>query len=134
MPLHVSSFFAVTTVLVMLGGLSPSLPLMIVLFGVGYALIGPVVVGLQITALSLVDSRSRPLVQAIASICIALGGLVGAVALGGVADSFGIVGSLLSIGVPGLIAAVVVRRAATTVVTDLTAYRTALLTRGDADA
>jgi MFS family permease len=134
MPLHVSSFFAVTTVLVMLGGLSPSLPLMIVLFGVGYALIGPVVVGLQITALSLVDSRSRPLVQAIASICIALGGLVGAVALGGVADSFGIVGSLLSIGVPGLIAAVVVRRAATTVVTDLTAYRTALLTGGDADA
>jgi MFS family permease len=133
-PVHVSSFFAATTGLVMLGGLSPSLPLMIALFGVGYALIGPVIVGLQITALSLVDSRTRPLVQAVASISIALGGLVGAVALGGVADSFGIVGSLLSIGVPGLIAAVVVRRAAATVAADLSSYRSQLLTPGDADA
>jgi predicted MFS family arabinose efflux permease len=107
---------------------------MIALFGVGYALIGPVIVGLQITALSLVDSRSRPLVQAVASISIALGGLVGAVALGSVADSFGLVGSLLSIGVPGLLAAVVVRRAATTVAADLTSFRSRPLTQGDVDA
>jgi predicted MFS family arabinose efflux permease len=120
-PRQVAAFFATATLLVVAGGFSPVFALFVIAFGFAFALIGPVIVGLQIAALSLIPSRARPCAQALASICTAIGGIIGAVALGGVADTYGVTGSMAAVGVPGLLAAAAVWRAASTIDADLAA-------------
>jgi MFS family permease len=122
-PRQVAGFFAIATVLVVAGGFSPVFVLFVIAFGIAFACIGPVIVGLQIAALSLIPARARPYAQALASICIAIGGIVGAVGLGGVADAYGVTGSLAAVGIPGLLAAAAVWRAAATIDADLAARR-----------
>jgi predicted MFS family arabinose efflux permease len=126
-PRQVAAFFATSTLLVVVGGLSPYFVPFVITFGLAFALIGPVVVGLQIAALSLIPARARPYAQALASICIAFGGIIGALTLGGVADAYGVTGSLVAVGVPGLLAAAAVWRAASTIDTDLAAHAPALV-------
>ncbi len=126
-PRQVAAFFATATLLVVLGGFSPVFLLFVVCFGVAFALIGPVIVGLQIAALSLIPSRARPYAQALASVCIALGGVIGAIALGGVADAYGVTGSLAAVGIPGLLAAGAVWRASATIDADLATHAATLV-------
>lgn len=122
-PRSVARFFALSVVCVVLGASIPNVVALYLFFGPGFAVIGPVIVGLQVSALSLMPSRQRPHAQALASIAIALGGVVGAVGLSGVEHRFGVAGSLISISIPGLLAAWITAGASSSLANDLAAAR-----------
>jgi len=115
----VGVLLATGMVFVALGGLSPWFPGMVVCFGIYGALVGTLGPALGIALLSVIPSRMRPHAQALFSIALAVGGVVGAVLFSGVDTRYGIAGTMVSIAVPGVIGALVIGSAGRWIGADL---------------
>lgn len=113
------TLLAVSVAFVALGGISPSFPLMLVLFGLSGMVIGPLLPSLYIAMLSVIPSRSRPHAQGLAGIFTAIGGLLGAIFFGGIDRRYGIAGSMVAVAVPGILGAIVIATAGRHVAKDL---------------
>jgi ABC-type branched-subunit amino acid transport system ATPase component/MFS family permease len=99
---------------------SPVLPLMVVGFAVVFAVAALLQPALNIVMLSIIPPTMRPHASALAGVFLAgVGGVGGVLLLNGVDRRFGIGGAIVSIAVPGLIAALILRNAATSVNDDL---------------
>lgn len=110
---------SLAVVFIAIGGLSPSFPLMLAMFGISGAMIGPLLPSFYIAMLSIIPSRMRPHAQALAAIFGAIGGLVGAIFFAGINSRYGIVGSMVAVTVPGLLGSLVIASAGRHVSADL---------------
>ncbi len=107
-------------VLIGLGGLSPSFPLMVVLFASSSALAPIVSTSLDAALLAVVPAEMRPHASALAGIFLGgVGGLAGALFLGGIERRFGVAGSMVALVVPGVIGALLLASTGKLVARDL---------------
>jgi len=113
------SLLALAVVFIALGGLSPSFALMLVLFGISGAMIGPLLPSFYVAMLSIIPARMRPHAQGLAAIFGAIGGVVGSLFFAGIERRYGIVGSMVSVAVPGVLGSLVIASAGRHVGADL---------------
>jgi ABC-type branched-subunit amino acid transport system ATPase component/sugar phosphate permease len=113
------ALLSLAVVFIALGGLSPSFPLMLAMFGISGAMIGPLLPSFYIAMLSIIPSRMRPHAQALAAIFSAVGGLVGAIFFAGIESRYGIVGSMVAVTIPGVLGSWVIASAGRHVSADL---------------
>ena len=90
---------------------APSLPVVVILFSIGFGMQALLVPIFNVAFLSLVEAQWRPHLSALAGIFISLGGFLGALFLSGIERRFGLGGSIMSLALPGLIAAAIVASA-----------------------
>jgi ABC-type branched-subunit amino acid transport system ATPase component len=110
---------AVAVVLVAAGGVMPSFVLMLGCFGLagaGIAILTPL---LSIAFLSIVPSHMRPHAQALATIFLATGSLVGSLLLGGIQNQYGVGGAMVAVAIPGVVGALIIASAGAFVEADL---------------
>ena len=105
--------------LIAIGGLSPSFGLMLTMFGLSGAMVGPILPALYIAILSIIPSGMRPHAQALTAIFMAIGALLGSVFFAGVERRYGVGGSMVAVALPGVLAAVVIASAGRHVASDL---------------
>ncbi len=99
---------------------APVFALMVVLFGMAFALLALLTPTLNVTMLSIVVPRMRPHASALANIFLAgVGGFGGLFLLSGMDRRFGTGGAIVSLALPGIAAAFLLRNAAKTVNADL---------------
>jgi ABC-type branched-subunit amino acid transport system ATPase component len=106
-------------VFIALGGMSPFFYPMVVLMGFGLLCVGITGPGLNSVTQSIVDSRQRPHVAALAGLFLAVGALLGVFLLSGVAHDYGITGSIISLLIPGVPAGLIIRSASKLVDRDI---------------
>ena len=99
--------------------LVPTLAGTTVMFCIGFGVQILAYPALNVAIFSVVDSKWRTHLGAIAGVFLAAGGILGALFLSGVARRFGIGGALLGLMVPGLISAALVASAARTMNADI---------------
>jgi X-X-X-Leu-X-X-Gly heptad repeat protein len=119
LPRMIGAALAAWSVFVAVGALAPTLPVMLIFFGLAGASTGPLVPALFISSLSIIPSAMRPHAQALTSIFIAAGGIVGAVFFSGIDTRFGIVATIASLSAPGLLSAGVIATASRYIDDDL---------------
>jgi ABC-type branched-subunit amino acid transport system ATPase component/sugar phosphate permease len=102
-----------------LGGEAPDYDLMLALFGVSGALVGPLVPAFYSTLLSIIPSSMRPHAQGLSGIFTAVGTVIGALLFTGVETRYGIAGSIVAVFVPGVIGAILIATAGRYVQGDL---------------
>jgi ABC-type branched-subunit amino acid transport system ATPase component/predicted MFS family arabinose efflux permease len=105
------SLLALVVVFIAVGGEMPSLAGMLVCFGIGGALIGPLTPSLYVLALSVIPASMRPHSQALAGIFLAGGGALGSLFFSGFETRVGISGALVAVAIPGAIGALVIASA-----------------------
>jgi ABC-type branched-subunit amino acid transport system ATPase component/MFS family permease len=111
---------AVAVVLICIAGLAPSLPLVVLLFGIASGLLAILTPAFSVTVLSIIPANMRPHAAALLGIFLGgVGGLIGALFLSGIDRRFGVAGSMVSLLVPGLIGALILRSAKGLVQPDL---------------
>ena len=113
------SLLGLAVVFIAIGGLSPDYSLMLAMFGISGALIGPLLPAFYVALLSIVPSEMRPHAQALSGIFSAVGALVGAIFFSGIDHRYGIDGSIVAVAFPGLIGAAVIASAGRHVDSDL---------------
>jgi MFS family permease len=117
-----SEALAMATAVVALAALVPEVAAFTLLLAVAFALLGVVVPGLTLAALSLVGARLRPHVAALLGTAVAgVGGLSGTAFLAAVDRRYGVTATMVALALPGCAGAVLVRRAAGSLETDLPA-------------
>ena len=111
---------AVGVVLICLAVVSPWTPLTLALFALATGIIAVLGPALGIALLSIVPAQMRPHASALYGIFLGgVGGIAGALLLGGVNDRYGTSGALVSLLVPGVLGALLLRRAAPFVQSDM---------------
>lgn len=111
---------ASSVVVIAAAALSPSFGIMAVLFAAATAMIAIIGPALHVVMMSVVPSRMRPHVGALAGVFLAgVGGLLGAVFLSGIERRFGITGTIVSLLVPGVVGALVLRTTKPLVLPDM---------------
>ncbi|HYZ93796.1 MAG TPA: MFS transporter [Actinomycetota bacterium] len=114
-----SDYIAIAVALLALGGLIPNFAAMVALFSGSQAFLAILNPAIGISLLSIIPSRMRPHLTALAGIALAAGGLIGAVFLSGIDRRFGIGGSIVSLLIPGVVGAILLRTSAKFVPQDL---------------
>ena len=99
--------------------LVPTLAGTTVMFCLGFGVQILAYPALNVAIYSVVDSRYRTHLGAIAGVFLAAGGILGALFLSGIARRFGIGGALVALMIPGLISAAIVASAARTMNADI---------------
>ena len=102
-----------------IGGLSPVFGLMLAMFGLSGALLGPLIPAFYVALLSIVPSQMRPHAQALTAIFLAIGSLVGAIFFAGINRRYGIDGSMVAVAIPGVVSALIIASAGRHVEADL---------------
>ncbi len=98
----------------------PAFVLMVLFFGLGYALIGILGPLMAMTQFSIIPSRMRPHMAAMSGIALAaVGGTGGLALLGGIDRRFGSAGAIVSMAVPGIAAGLILRTASRSVNDDI---------------
>jgi ABC-type branched-subunit amino acid transport system ATPase component/sugar phosphate permease len=114
-PAGVLNFVAISLVvavtLIVLGALSPSFPIMCLLFAGAMSFIAILTPGLYASTLSIIDARYRPHMAALAGIFQAGGALLGILLLSGVESRYGLAGSLVALWPFGLASGLIIRSA-----------------------
>ena len=107
----VGSLLALGVFFVALGGAMPVFWLMIACFGIGGALVTVILPGLSIGTMSIIPSNMRAHAQALVSLFLAIGGLIGALFLGGIETRYGAVGTMVAVAIPGVAGALIIASA-----------------------
>jgi ABC-type branched-subunit amino acid transport system ATPase component/sugar phosphate permease len=111
---------AVGVTLICTAVLSPWTWLTLALFAVAAAIIAMLGPALGIALLSIVPAQMRPHASALYGIFLGgVGGIAGALLLGGINNQYGTSGALVSLLIPGVLGALLLRRAAPYVQTDM---------------
>ncbi|HZU71351.1 MAG TPA: ATP-binding protein, partial [Acidimicrobiales bacterium] len=119
LPRMIGFYLAVAVVCIGAGSLVPTFAVMVVLFGLAGAAIGPLVPALFLSSLSIIPAQMRPHAQALNGIFLAAGGLMGAIFFSGIYTRFGISVTLAALTLPGLVAAWVVATASRSIGSDM---------------
>jgi ABC-type branched-subunit amino acid transport system ATPase component len=113
------ALLGLAVVFIAIGGLAPEFWLMIAMFGISGALIGPLLPAFYIVLLSIIPSVMRPHAQALTAIVSAVGAILGAVFFSGIETRYGIDGAMVAVAFPGILGALVIASAGRHVVSDL---------------
>jgi ABC-type branched-subunit amino acid transport system ATPase component len=98
----------------------PVFALVVLLFGVAFAVLTVLTPAMSLPMFAIVPSHMRPHAAALAGIALAgVGGTAGLLLLGGIDRRFGAAGAILSLAIPGIAAGLVLRTSARTVHADL---------------
>jgi ABC-type branched-subunit amino acid transport system ATPase component len=114
-----SVFIVVSTLATAAAAMSPVFWLVAVLLTVGSAGMAMLAPALGALQMGLVPAEMRPHAIALGGLAAGFGGLTGSIYLAGIDRRFGVSASIVALAVPGLIAAVMVRRCATTLGPDI---------------
>jgi ABC-type branched-subunit amino acid transport system ATPase component len=102
-----------------LGGLMPSIWLVMALFGLASAFTSILAPALAIGLMSIIPANMRPHAQALGGIFVAVGGLAGSLFLSGIDSQYGVAGTMVAVAIPGVVGSIIIASAGKFIQADL---------------